>query len=270
MNLDKPGIYKITSKLDDEKVYIGSSVNLRKRKNHHISDLNTKKHKNTILLNYFNKYGIENLCFKVVEFCDEEILIEKEQYYIDLYNPYFNIRKVAESNRGLKHSEDTKNKLSIAHKGKKTSQETKDKISAANKGKTGGWNKGLKHSTDTRKKISNANKGRIVSQETKIKLSEAGKKRKHSIESIEKRRVKVLGMKMTKEQKEKLSEAKKKEVYKYDLEMNFIKKYSSITEAAEDSSISVSSVSHCTTGRIDKVKGLIFKFDLIEQAKPLL
>lgn len=51
------------------------------------------------------KYG--NLSFKleILENCDPNILIEREQYYLDLLNPEYNILKKAGSLLGFRHSE---------------------------------------------------------------------------------------------------------------------------------------------------------------------
>lgn len=57
--------------------------------------------------------------------------------------------KLAET---MKHSEETRRKMSEAHKGKTHSEETKLKISEANKGR--------KHSPETKKKMSILSKGK--------------------------------------------------------------------------------------------------------------
>jgi group I intron endonuclease len=69
----------------------------------------------------------------------KEVLIEREQHYIDELDPFFNICKVAGSPLGVKHSKETRRKMSEAHKGKKMgphSEETKRKMSKANKGRS--------------------------------------------------------------------------------------------------------------------------------------
>jgi len=40
--------------------------------------------------NLYNKYGKEEIYFEVVEECSEEVLIEREAYYISTLNPYIN------------------------------------------------------------------------------------------------------------------------------------------------------------------------------------
>jgi group I intron endonuclease len=55
-------------------------------------------------------------------------LIEREQYYLDLLKPEYNICKIAGSTLGFKHSELTKAKMSINNTGKKHTYETRIKI----------------------------------------------------------------------------------------------------------------------------------------------
>src|SRR5690606_11838148 len=59
--------------------------------------------------------------------------------------------------RGLKHSEETKKKISEAHFGRKKSEETKRKMSLAKKGKQ--YWLGKHHTATAKKRISEANKG---------------------------------------------------------------------------------------------------------------
>lgn len=128
------GIYKISS-LNGGKVYVGSAIDVRKRKNSHLHDLRKNKHHSGHLQNYFNKYGEQALVFETIEYCEIESLIEREQHYIDLLTPSFNVCRIAGSCLGNKMTEQQKLKLSIAHKGKKLSSEHRANISKSLKGK---------------------------------------------------------------------------------------------------------------------------------------
>lgn len=114
--IKKSGIYKIQSIVEPEKFYIGSSINIQSRKRQHFSMLKLNKHDATYLQNYYNKYGRESLVFHIIEECNQEILIQREQYYIDTLKPVFNSRKNAESNFGHKFSEESKQNMSNAQK----------------------------------------------------------------------------------------------------------------------------------------------------------
>lgn len=83
MKHNNSGIYIITN-LINKKFYLGSSMNLKKRKATHLSTLRNKKHHNKHLQNAWNKYGEKNFEFDIVEYIeDENLLKEVEQFYID-------------------------------------------------------------------------------------------------------------------------------------------------------------------------------------------
>lgn len=122
------GVYKIESKKNG-RAYIGSSDNITRRWNHHISELKRNKHHSIILQNHTNKYGLDDLTFSIIIECNVDDLIKYEQKYIDMYNPYFNVRKIADSNRGIKRSKETKERLRRVNIGKKLSEKTRMKMS---------------------------------------------------------------------------------------------------------------------------------------------
>lgn len=83
------GIYRIKNLLNN-KCYYGSSKNIETRWLKHKNELKKGKHINIILQRAWDKYGGDNFSFEVVEECDKKILLEREQYYLDL-NPDYNI-----------------------------------------------------------------------------------------------------------------------------------------------------------------------------------
>lgn len=112
--MSKIGIYKIESNIEPEKFYIGSSSNLEHRERQHLSMLRNSTHFATYLQNYVNKNGIDSINFSIIEECNLENIIIKEQFYIDTLKPIFNSRLTAESNRGHKFSDNTKSNMSKA------------------------------------------------------------------------------------------------------------------------------------------------------------
>jgi hypothetical protein len=42
-----------------------------------------------------------------LEYCNNDVLIKREQYYLDLLKPDYNILKIAYSLAGFKHSEES-------------------------------------------------------------------------------------------------------------------------------------------------------------------
>lgn len=81
------GIYKI--KIND-KIYIGSAINIKHRLKTHLGTLKTKTHHNRTMQNLFNKYGENEIYFEIVEQCDPTCRIEREKYFIDTLKPYIN------------------------------------------------------------------------------------------------------------------------------------------------------------------------------------
>lgn len=163
------GIYKILN-IANCKIYIGSAKNFYKRWNLHRSDLINNKHPNRYLQFAWNKQGEWFFKFEIIEIVDDPIkLIEREQYWIDLLAPEYNICKIAGSNLGIKYSEESKKKMSAWQIGRKMSDEARARMSVSAKGHI--RNRGRIISEEGRLNMSLAHKGKKPSEETKIKLS---------------------------------------------------------------------------------------------------
>jgi group I intron endonuclease len=234
----KSGIYKIQSKVHPDRCYIGSAVYIYKRWSVHRGDLNKNKHHSVKLQRHHNKYGLSDLVFSVVERCSEEVLIEREQHYLDELDPYFNTCKVAGSVLGVKHSKETRRKISKAQKGKKKppfSKEHRRKLSEANKGR--------ELSEETRRKMSKAKKGRECSEETRRKLSEAKKGKKRGPFSEEHRR--------------RLSEARKDRVPVLQLtkEGVIVNTFESMADASRRTGVHRTNISACLNGKTTHAGG---------------
>ena len=130
--INKSGIYKITNTINNE-FYIGSAVNLYNRCSSHFSRLIKNKHHSRILQNSFNKNGPNSFRFEIIELCNIENLIYREQFYLDTFKPKYNICKIAGSPLGRKQTEETKRKLSLMRKGQKRSKEANLKCSITHK-----------------------------------------------------------------------------------------------------------------------------------------
>lgn len=68
-----------------------------------------------------DKYGLPAFSFSMIEYVDlRERLLEREQCWIDFFKPRYNTAKFAgHPTLGLKHSDETKAKMSASRKGKK-------------------------------------------------------------------------------------------------------------------------------------------------------
>ncbi|MBT6047738.1 MAG: GIY-YIG nuclease family protein [Candidatus Scalindua sp.] len=130
------GIYEIICK-PTQKRYVGSAVNLERRKKQHFTNLQKSNHPNTYLQNSYTKYGKDNFEFKILCYYEPTELIFQEQRFLDYYkkDSLFNICKTAGSTLGLRHTDETKKKISLGNKGNKHTDEAKIKISKVHKGK---------------------------------------------------------------------------------------------------------------------------------------
>jgi len=128
-NKGKCGIYRIISN-ENGKCYVGSSINLTARFYMYFSLYHITNRKNSVICRALLKYGYSKFSLEILEYCSPEIVIKREQYYIDLYKPEYNILKVAGSSLGRKLSQATKAKISLAKLGVKPSSETLVKLRA--------------------------------------------------------------------------------------------------------------------------------------------
>ena len=109
------GIYKILNKITND-FYVGSAIDVEKRFRHHKNRLRTEKHHNIILQRAWNKYGEANFLFEIIEEVnDKNILLLREQYYLDNLYPLYNICKIAGNTLGRKHTKKTRKKISLNH-----------------------------------------------------------------------------------------------------------------------------------------------------------
>lgn len=88
------GIYKIKN-LQNNKIYIGSSNNIKRRWQKHKALLRHGKHYNSHLQASWNKYGESLFEFSIIEFCTLDNLLNREQYYINNLSPEYNQTAIA-------------------------------------------------------------------------------------------------------------------------------------------------------------------------------
>ena len=131
------GIYCIKNKINNN-IYIGSSSHINKRKNQHYIALRNNKHHSRYLQRSFNKYKEESFSFSIVEECTSKNLLIREQHFIDILNPRYNICRIAGNSLGTKRTEETKINISKAQKERFKTQSA--------------WNKGIAR---TKKEIEN-------------------------------------------------------------------------------------------------------------------
>jgi len=158
-NYKKSGIYRWNN-LITGKSYVGSSIDLSHRFTQYYSTIHLKKHKTSVIYRSILKYGYNKFSLDILEYCKPSLCISREQYYLDLLKPEYNILKIAGSRLGSKQSEAAKFNISIAQKGELNHFY----------GKT--------HTDETRKKmqlslksIIRVNSNRVATLETKLSMS---------------------------------------------------------------------------------------------------
>lgn len=148
-----PGVYQIVN-LVNGNCYVGSSVQIESRIFKHLAFLRRGDHPNGHLQAAFTKYGEQSFDYKLLEVCDKEILLSREQFYLDALRPEYNICRVAGNTLGYKHEDEARVKMSIANAGNKR-------------------HLGKKHSAETKKLISELASQRKSSEEAKQKISKS-------------------------------------------------------------------------------------------------
>lgn len=151
------GIYKIRNTINN-KVYIGSATDIKKRWRDHKWYLKENKHHNPHLQASYNKYGKENFEFVIELECEFNNLLLEESNLIKLYKSKnkvhgYNINDPREIQFGVKCSDNTKQILSERMMGDKNPMYGK---------------RGQEHPKH----------GYVLSDEKKRKLSEFAKNRK--------------------------------------------------------------------------------------------
>jgi group I intron endonuclease len=199
--MNNSGIYLIVNVINN-KLYVGSAVDFQDRWRLHKLELNRNNHCNRHLQAAWNAYGESCFQFHAIEYTSD--LLAREQYWIERLNSTnidigYNICAVARNRKGVKASDETREKLRQSHLGHKQSEETKAKRRVkmtGNKFNNGrkqtdehkaAISKGLtarKHSKETLTKIAASNTGKKRSAETRERMSISAHKRWNKVDII--------------------------------------------------------------------------------------
>ena len=143
------GIYKIINVVNN-KFYVGSAVDLKRRKARHFSELRNGKHNNRYLQAAWVKYGEHSFVFVVVEeLSDEADLLAAENVWlkehvgkdycynlgVDATAPMLGFSGEASPTWGYKHKPESLAQIGIASKARVQSDEEKIKRRATMRGK---------------------------------------------------------------------------------------------------------------------------------------
>lgn len=163
-NKFKSGVYRWTNKVNG-KTYIGSSINLGPRLQQYYGKSLENNQKTSLIYRAILKHGHKNFILEILEYCGKNDNIEREQYYLNLLKPSYNILEVAGSPLGRKLSLEVRIQMAKSKLGTTHSDETKALMSEIAKGRV--------FTEITRKRLSLARQGKKLSLETITKISES-------------------------------------------------------------------------------------------------
>jgi group I intron endonuclease len=154
------GIYKIINSKNGD-FYVGSCASRRwgfkYRWNNHIRSLRKNSHHSAILQRAWNKYGEDSFKFEIIEECEPEQCLLREQYYLDTLSPKYNILKFAGNSLGRKMSNDQIRDLK---------NRSYDWMRGENN-----WNKDPSRKESQRKSLEKTNIQQYITEETYKKIS---------------------------------------------------------------------------------------------------
>jgi group I intron endonuclease len=167
--LTKSGIYSIINKITGFR-YVGGSINIPKRFSQHKDDLKNNKHDNAYLQNAWNKYWSVSFEFEVLEYCEKEKLIEREQFWIDSLSTVrpdgYNLKSNASSNLGIVFGPQARANMSASRKANLNMDHIKRMSAIA-----ANLSRGKPRTEEIKLKMSIAQKGKKLTAEHKEKVS---------------------------------------------------------------------------------------------------
>ena len=180
-NKNKSGIYLLTNLLTKDQ-YVGQSIDLGKRFTKYFTLSYLKNRNSLVISRALIKYGYANFSISILEYCDKDILNEREQYHMDIIKPVYNALKIAGSSWGYKHTQESKDKRSLNSKGKFTgansplygtthTEQTKELMSSMRKGQEN-YFYGKTHTSETKELMKQKAIGRKHLPSTLEKMSE--------------------------------------------------------------------------------------------------
>lgn len=181
--IKQPAAYVILN-TSDGAFYIGSSGNVYARILQHRYGLNKNNHESSKLQKSVNESDKHLIHISIIFTKDIDESRDIEQYLLDTYysDPCcVNLHPNARSSVGMKHSYETKVKISKIVSGRQVSDTTRMKLSLINKGK--------KMSDIQREKLSIAAKNRIVDYTRLKRMSEGNIGRIHNDETLYKKSI---------------------------------------------------------------------------------
>jgi group I intron endonuclease len=269
---DDSVIYEIRNVVNN-KIYIGSAVNFRKRKNIHLHRLRKGDHHSSHLQRSYNKHGEDKFIFNILLRCPVEYLLKVEQWFLDTQNPDYNSSKSSQTVLGSKRTPEQNKRRSDAQKGKKLKPETIEKIRKINLGS--------KRSDDVKERMRETSKknkmvyqyslnGNFIAEyrsmrEASRQLGIDNKNIQRCIRGEYKQTKGFIFLSQKGLSEDELRsrtdhQNKEKAVQQYDLDGNFIAAFSSIAEASRATGVNGRKICACCKGGINSVNGFKWKY----------
>jgi group I intron endonuclease len=221
-------VYKITNK-QNRKIYIGITNQgaTTNRWYKHCSDANCGS--DFPIHNAIRKYGRDNFQVEVIEVIenqDYDYLKEREIYWIKFYDSYnrkigYNLTLGGDGTFGRHHSEETKDKIRQKALGRKVSESAKKKMSDSHK-------KRIYDNKEMSDRCIRGNLIRWADAETRKFWSE--------------------------------NNSQNRKILQYDLNMNFIGEFRSVSEASRSLGKTHQNISKCASGKIPTAYGFIWRY----------
>jgi len=116
-NKDKAGVYQFINLLTGDS-YVGSSTNLsrRLRQYYSYSFISSPARGKSIIFSSILRNGYSNFSLTILEYCEINDSMNREQFYIDVILPSMNILQIAGNSLGYKHTKESIAKISYIKK----------------------------------------------------------------------------------------------------------------------------------------------------------
>lgn len=136
------GVYQILNTVNG-KSYVGSTADsFGSRWSKHRHQLRLNKHHSIVLQRAYNKYSEKSFKYTILQYSLPKDCIRKEQWFIDVIKPEYNISQIAGSLLGVIPTKQTRDKISKSLTGFKQSRESIDKSAKSRTGlKRPNWKK---------------------------------------------------------------------------------------------------------------------------------
>jgi len=125
-NIGKCFIYRWTNKING-KTYIGRTANAKSRLTTYFKESGLKA-RNMPIYKALLKYGHSQFIFDIIEYCNPEDIVQREQFYLDNFDFDYNIRNKALGPFIRRHRSETIELLRKASTNKKHSEENCKKM----------------------------------------------------------------------------------------------------------------------------------------------